>query len=209
MDGAAMQEAVPGEADAGAGVAGVGDRDALAEPDGVCWRRWAEVAGTLRDCEGLTTFKGRTKAVCARASIPDRQGAVNAPMEPPAKIQSKQHASARLALRRIMTFLIGWLRPGLSVALAGTFYLACGCGGGSSSSTPPPTLSASLAGASVVVAQDGTAAKVAVAISGPAGVPTVKLSGLPPGITEQFAPVGGGQSGTLTFTGSTTAAAGS
>ena len=62
---------------------------------------------------------------------------------------------------------------------------------------------------SVVVPQDGAAATLPVTISGPSGTATLSVSGLPSGVTEQFAASNGGQSGTLTFTGSTSAAAGS
>jgi len=61
----------------------------------------------------------------------------------------------------------------------------------------------------VVVPQDGAAATLPVTISGPSGTATLSVSGLPSGVTEQFAASNGGQSGTLTFTGSTSAAAGS
>jgi hypothetical protein len=60
----------------------------------------------------------------------------------------------------------------------------------------------------VIVPQDGTPAALTVNISGPSGSGSVSVSGLPAGITAQFAAQSGGPSGTLTFTGSTSAAAG-
>jgi hypothetical protein len=74
--------------------------------------------------------------------------------------------------------------------------------------TPPPTLSAVLGSSSVVVAQDGTPATVSVTITGPAGAASVSVLGLPAGTSAVFAPVAGGPSGTLTFTGSATSPAG-
>ena len=107
-----------------------------------------------------------------------------------------------------MRFIPPSLRSILGIAAAGLLLAVVGCGG-TSSSTAPASLSFSLGGASVVVPQDGMAATLPVSISGPAGAATVTVSGLPAGVTEQFAPVNGGPSGTLTFTGSTSAAAGS
>jgi hypothetical protein len=48
-----------------------------------------------------------------------------------------------------------------------------------------------------------------VTIAGPTGTPTVAISGLPTGITGQFAASGTGSSGAITLTGSTAVAAGS
>jgi hypothetical protein len=81
-----------------------------------------------------------------------------------------------------------------------------GCGGGST--TPPTPIAVTLGATSVVVPQDGAAATLAMTISGPGGTATVTVSGLPGGVTEQFAASNGGPSGTLTFTGSPSAAAG-
>jgi hypothetical protein len=66
-----------------------------------------------------------------------------------------------------------------------------------------------LGSANVVVPQDGTPAALTVNISGPSGSGSVSVTGLPGGVTAQFAAQNGGPSGTLTFTGSTAAAAGS
>lgn len=73
----------------------------------------------------------------------------------------------------------------------------------------PATLSLSLGSATVVVPQDGATVQVPVTIAGPTGTASVAVSGLPVGVTGQFAVANGGPSGTLTFTGSTSAAAGS
>jgi hypothetical protein len=59
------------------------------------------------------------------------------------------------------------------------------------------------------VPQDGTPATLTVTISGPSGSGSVSVTGLPGGATAQFAAQNGGPSGTLTFTGSNSAAAGS
>lgn len=76
-----------------------------------------------------------------------------------------------------------------------------GCGGGGSSTpTPTPTVSVSLGSTSVVVPQDGAAATLTVTISGQSGTPTVSVTGLPTGVTQQFAVAGSGPSGTLTLT---------
>jgi hypothetical protein len=75
--------------------------------------------------------------------------------------------------------------------------------------SPPVSLAVSLGNTIVVVPQDGTAAPVAVTVTAPSGSPSVTVRGLPAGVTEQFAAANGGPSGTLTFTGSTSASAGS
>lgn len=92
----------------------------------------------------------------------------------------------------------------LAVVSAGFLMTAIGCG----SSTPPVTLSISLGSSTVVAPQDGTAATLPVTVSGASGLAIVTVSGLPSGVTAQFTAVGGGPSGTLTFTGSAAAAAG-
>jgi hypothetical protein len=66
-----------------------------------------------------------------------------------------------------------------------------------------------LGSANVVVPQDGMAAQLPVNITGATGSPTVTVSGLPTGVAQQFAAANGGPSGTLKFTGSASAAAGS
>jgi hypothetical protein len=104
-------------------------------------------------------------------------------------------------LVRSLRFLPGAGFIGLAIAMAG-------CGGGGGSNPPPVTLAVTLGSANVVVPQDGTAATVQVTISGPSGTATVTVGGLPAGVTEQFAATAGGPSGTLTFTGSATALAG-
>jgi len=96
--------------------------------------------------------------------------------------------------------LLGFCFFGFAVILAG-------CGGGSSS-TPPPPISVTLGSTTVVVPQDGTQVTLGVTISGASGTPTVSVGALPAGITAQFAATGSGPSGTLTFTGSSSAASG-
>jgi len=105
-----------------------------------------------------------------------------------------------------MSVARGSLRPvsGISALLVG--IALAGCGG---STTPPVPLLLAVGTPSLVVPQDGAAANLPVTISGPSGTATVTVSGLPGGVTEQFAASNGGPSGTLTFTGSTSAAAGS
>jgi hypothetical protein len=93
-------------------------------------------------------------------------------------------------------------------AFIGIALAAVGCGGASTATTAPVSFSASLGFASVAVAQDGAPVTLPVNVAGPAGTPTVTVSGLPSGITEQFTPVSGGPSGTLTFTGGPAVAAG-
>jgi hypothetical protein len=71
------------------------------------------------------------------------------------------------------------------------------------------SLTVSLGSNNVVVPQDGTSATLQMTISGPSGSPTVAVGGLPAGVSAQFTVTNGGPSGTLTFTGSQTATAGS
>jgi len=109
-----------------------------------------------------------------------------------------------------MTFTIRSLGPSVCIAAAGLVLAAAGCGGGSSSATTPPVpLSISLGTSTVVVPQDGAAAAVPLTIVGPTGTPSVSVTGLPSGVAEQFAAAAGSLSGTLTFTGSASLAAGS
>jgi hypothetical protein len=105
-----------------------------------------------------------------------------------------------------MSVARGSLRPilGSSALLVG--IALAGCGG---TTTPPVPLLLAVGATSVVVPQDGAAANLPVTISGPSGTATVTVTGLPTGVTEQFAASNGGSSGMLTFTGSTSAAAGS
>jgi hypothetical protein len=65
-------------------------------------------------------------------------------------------------------------------------------------------VSVSLGSTTLVMPQDGTAAAlpVTVTVTGAGGSANVTVSDLPEGVTAQFAAVGGGPSGTLTFTGS-------
>ncbi len=109
-----------------------------------------------------------------------------------------------------MFFTLRSFRSILGMALVGFALVAVGCGGGSVTVPQTPvTLSFSLGSATVVVPQDGATVQLPVTITGPAGTPAVTLSGLPTGVTAQYTSVSGSLSGTLTFTGSTSAAAGS
>jgi hypothetical protein len=103
------------------------------------------------------------------------------------------------------------LRFLLAVVSAGLVLTAGGCGsGGSSTSGSSATVSISLGGTTVVAPQDGTAATlpVTLTVTGASSSTNVTVSDLPGGVTAQFAAVGGGPSGTLTFTGSAGALAG-
>jgi hypothetical protein len=72
-------------------------------------------------------------------------------------------------------------------------------------------ITVSLGSNPVLVPQDGVSVAVPVTISAPlsSASVTVTINGLPEGVTEQFKATGSGPSGTLTFTGSSSAAAGS
>ncbi len=100
-------------------------------------------------------------------------------------------------MRTRCRFVSTCLATGTLVLLVG--MTGCG-GGGSSTPTPTPTVSVSLGSTSVVVPQDGAAATLTVTISGQSGTPTVSVTGLPTGVTQQFAVAGSGPSGTLTLT---------
>ena len=109
-----------------------------------------------------------------------------------------------------MSFVLRMLQPISHIAAVALVLAVTGCGGGGGTTTAPPVnLSVSLGTASVVVPQDGAAVTVPVTIGGATETPTVTVVGLPAGITSQFTPVSGGPSGTLSFTGSNAAAAGS
>jgi hypothetical protein len=88
-------------------------------------------------------------------------------------------------------------------------YLAAAGTASVSVTSAPVSLSISLGSTVVVVPQDGTAVSVPLAVVAPGGSPSVTVSGLPAGVSEQFAAANGGPSGTLTFTGSTSASSGS
>jgi len=78
--------------------------------------------------------------------------------------------------------------------------MVAGCSGGGGDSTKTP-LTLNVGSNSVIVPQDGTAAPLALTIGGSSGTPTVSVSGLPSGVTQQFVAKSGERSGTLTFTG--------
>jgi hypothetical protein len=86
---------------------------------------------------------------------------------------------------------------------------ACSASHSTLSGTTPPALTVTLGASSVVAPQDGTTASIAVNIGAQSGTPKVVVSGLPAGLTGQFTPIDGGPSGSITFTGSAGAAAGS
>lgn len=107
-----------------------------------------------------------------------------------------------------MRFMFRLPRKILGLASAGLALAVAGCGVNNSATTTPVSFSFSLSSSGVVVGQDGTAATLAVNVTGPSGTDTVTVSGLPTGITAQFTPVSGGPSGTLTLTETTPVAAG-
>jgi len=108
-----------------------------------------------------------------------------------------------------MRFLLRLPGHVLSAAVAGLLLAAAGCGGsGSTTSTTTANLSFSMGSSSVTVPQDGVPVTLPVYVTGPAGTAAVTVSGLPAGVTAQFTPVSGGPSGTLTFMGSASVAAG-
>jgi len=98
----------------------------------------------------------------------------------------------------------------LTASYTGDSYYSATLGTASVAVTSPPGgLAVSLGSTIVVVPQDGTTTPVAVTVTAPSGSPSVTVTGLPAGVTEQFAAANGGPSGTLTFTGSTSVSAGS
>lgn len=98
----------------------------------------------------------------------------------------------------------------LGMAAVGFALATIGCGGGGGTTvTTPVTLSFSLGSTTVAVPQDGATVQLPVSITGPSGTPAVTVSGLPTGVTSQYTTVSGSLSGIFTFTGSTSAAAGS
>ena len=108
---------------------------------------------------------------------------------------------------------IGSLATGTDVLSASytgdSNYLAAAGTASVSVTSASVSLSISLGSTVVVVPQDGTAVSVPLAVVAPSGSPSVTVSSLPAGVSEQFAAANGGPSGTLTFTGSTSASAGS
>jgi hypothetical protein len=108
-----------------------------------------------------------------------------------------------------MLFTLRSFRSILDMAAIGFALAAVGCGGGSvTATTPPVNLSISLGSTTVVVPHDGATVQLPVSITGPSGTPAVTISGLPTGVMTQYTSVSGSLSETLTFTGSTSAAAG-
>jgi hypothetical protein len=108
-----------------------------------------------------------------------------------------------------MIFQIRKLRPVAAASFLGLVILLAGCGGGGSFSSTRTAIAVALGSTNVLVPQDGTAAPLSVSITGASSSATVTVSGLPSGVTQQFAATSGGPSGTLTFTGSASAPAGS
>lgn len=99
--------------------------------------------------------------------------------------------------------------PSIAPIAALMLMLAAGCSQKNSSSTSSSNLAVSLGSTSVAVPQDGTPATLTVSINGASGAASVAVSGLPAGVSEQFTPVAGGPSGTLSFIGNTTVPASS
>jgi hypothetical protein len=106
-----------------------------------------------------------------------------------------------------MIFQIRSLRFVVGASFLGLVITLTGCGGGSGSTQTAITVT--LGSTNVMVPQDGTAAQLPVSITGASSSATVTVSGLPAGVTQEFAATNGGPSGTLTFTGSASASAGS
>jgi hypothetical protein len=96
----------------------------------------------------------------------------------------------------------------MAVLLSAALPLTTGCLSTSGVSTSNSPLAVTLGSTSVVVAQDGYPSTLALNATGPTGTETVTTSGLPTGVTATFTAVSGALSGTLTFTGSTTAVPG-
>ncbi len=102
----------------------------------------------------------------------------------------------------MLRILRSW--PSTAPAAALLLVLAAGCSQNNSASSSTANFAVALGSSSVAVSQDGTPATLAVTITGASGTPAVGVSGLPAGVTEQFTPVAGGPSGTLSFIGNTT-----
>ena len=97
----------------------------------------------------------------------------------------------------------------LVLAIASSLaVLLTGCGAASTTSTTSSVLAVTLSTSSVIVGQDGTPVAIGVTISGVSSTPAVAVAGLPAGVTEQFTPVSGGPSGTLTLVGGSAVAPG-
>src|SRR5664279_2998132 len=105
------------------------------------------------------------------------------------------------------------MRRSLSAAatamIAAFLVTAVGCGGGGSGSQTQGTpITVALAIPTVVVPQDGTAIGVGITITSTSETALVSVSGLPAGLQEKYAASDTNPSGSLTFTGSTSAPAG-
>jgi hypothetical protein len=107
-----------------------------------------------------------------------------------------------------MRFIFWSFRLLFGLSALGILFSSAGCGSGTVANSTPVILSISMSSTSVVVAQDGMPVQVPLAITGPTGTAMVEISGLPTGVSGQFTATSGGPSGTLTFTGSATTAAG-
>ncbi|MFP5276418.1 MAG: hypothetical protein ACLGPM_04840 [Acidobacteriota bacterium] len=106
----------------------------------------------------------------------------------------------------MLRILRSW--PSTAPVAALLLVLAAGCSQNNAASSATANFAVALGSSSVAVPQDGTPATLAVTITGASGTPAVAVSGLPAGVTQQFTPVAGGPSGTLSFIGNTTVPAG-
>ncbi|HXM97084.1 MAG TPA: hypothetical protein VN982_01275 [Candidatus Dormibacteraeota bacterium] len=87
---------------------------------------------------------------------------------------------------------------------------AAACGGGGASNPPPAPLTISLQSSTVIAPQDGTQASLGVTVGGVTAGSAFQVTAteLPAGVAAQFVADPGKTSGTVTFTGSPTAPAG-
>jgi hypothetical protein len=86
-------------------------------------------------------------------------------------------------------------------------FVMAGCGGGGSAK-PVTQITVSLGAPTVVVPQDGMAARLSITIGSTSETAVVSVSGLPGGVQETYAGAANNPSGQLTFIASATAAAG-
>ena len=96
----------------------------------------------------------------------------------------------------------------LGAASVGLLLCAAGCGGGSHSAPQAVPITVSLVGSTVTVPQDGIPVAVQLLISSTSETALVSLSNLPAGLQWKYAATDTNPSGTLTFTASTSAPAG-
>lgn len=93
----------------------------------------------------------------------------------------------------------------LSVISVGVFLFNSGCGGGGNIAPQAPPISISLRESTITVSQDGTPVIAQLLINSTSETALVSLSNLPAGIQWKYAATDTNPSGTITFTGSTSA----